>query len=635
MAAETSMLEKVLSSLTSLVGASLSQRLFGGSDLHALATPTLVAVLAILVGPLSKAILFLVGFLWRATGRVSISIVAYPIVVNQYGGLEQARRPTNLFLRLASAVASLECKEIELSHEYEYGKGFITLPIQTRPCPIPAAWYAVADVTDVTITIREQQPSGNNNNNGRAQVAQVTLVVSGKGTTGALKKALEQLVTRPDLSAYLDEHTETMQQRLRICPDEDTATRELQARIEAEAVVVPALSSRWTRNELYHTIMSHMADWDSTGMRAAFSNYGKEGITFVPLASASQSSIICLGTHDVTDRGMGVISVYGLPSEEAPSAASGSTDFLKKPVTFDDKPIYILSSAGKEAASNFVRQINDTLSHMQFVLSARQGDDEAKKAELYWARQPRIKVNVAVVSDTVRQALVDDALRFKLMLPQLKEVGAPARRSYLAYGPPGTGKSTLAAVVAEQLGWTLVIVNMDLVKTAFEFRLVMQKLSDTLMTAPHVVVMDDFDRCDYIKSLMDEEKSQAVTTLLNYLDGTSASVNRILIASVNDYAFMKELDDELGNALLRKGRFDHRVPVESCDGPQLRRLFSSLTLPATQADVKDADARLDALRGKVTLATAFSLSTTASGDARRFLEELEADVAATATAASD
>ncbi len=146
------------------------------------------------------------------------------------------------------------------------------------------------------------------------------------------------------------------------------------------------------------------------------------------------------------------------------------------------------------------------------------------------------------------------------------EIGARMPKGALLVGPPGTGKTLLAKAVAGEAGvpffsmsgseFVQMFVGMGAARVRDLFKQAQEK-------APCIVFIDEIDaigRSREASMSTNDEREQTLNQLLTEMDGFDSSKGVVILGATNR-------PEILDPALLRPGRFDRRVIVETPDYP--------------------------------------------------------------------
>ncbi|MBC1236866.1 cell division protein FtsH [Nostoc linckia z18] len=144
-------------------------------------------------------------------------------------------------------------------------------------------------------------------------------------------------------------------------------------------------------------------------------------------------------------------------------------------------------------------------------------------------------------------------------------VGARIPKGVLLVGPPGTGKTLLAKAIAGEAGVPFFsisgseFVEMFVGVGASRVRDLFKKAKDN---APCIIFIDEIDAVGRQRGAGigggNDEREQTLNQLLTEMDGFEGNTGIIIIAATNR-------PDVLDSALLRPGRFDRQVTVDSPD----------------------------------------------------------------------
>lgn len=174
-----------------------------------------------------------------------------------------------------------------------------------------------------------------------------------------------------------------------------------------------------------------------------------------------------------------------------------------------------------------------------------------------------------VVSKAVERELVDDVRRFMSAEQWYNAKGIAFKRGYILYGPPGTGKTSLIKALAAEFELPVFIVDFEIIASNAQFAKLMSDINHYSNNKPHIIALEDLDRCKFINSRSDNADI-SVRCLLNEIDGLVESHGRLLFITANDEKKLERIDQE---ALMRPGRIDRKVKVDNCDFDQVQRLL--------------------------------------------------------------
>jgi hypothetical protein len=582
---------------------------------------TRMAVNAAMVAVLTIAIEYSAPVLDTTAALCLPWLVTAPNVLHIAAVVDDASVKTidQRFLRLAVLVSSLASGTVGVVTTYmSYGSWSVPLSLSTKPHVVPSHWLP-PPYRDHVVRIAVV---GEHVGDKRATTwsAHSVTLLSATLPTEALDAVATSLAARSDVDVTIA----SLRSRCRHVSD-------LDRRIDAEAVFVTAADGISNDPILAQRLQTLVCTWMTAGaVTAVQQRFGGPFVLrpHVPTAVVSERYSL-LAEHDL-GVGYGTISVYVAASEKpAPNGNGSSTDGRHRLDT-----MAILSSHGRSGALDFVRTYlaaEGTPRHYTLVGTNKKDDP------LAWSTAERADYDATGIATSVQRAVLDDVRSFDAIVKRVGTKHGANRRSYLLHGPAGTGKSTLGLVVATQLQCSAATLNMELIDGPRQLQAATLALTEKLgATTMHVVIVEDLDRSAWIKAMLADASDQTdgIGTLLNWLDGSAAAQNRIVVVSVNDYGLLERLNARLDGALLRHGRFDVIVEVGACDGDQLCDLFWYLTraddasLTEAKLDRADVDGRLRnvASARPPTTATVFSLFRGSHARGLTLLENLEAAV---------
>ena len=146
--------------------------------------------------------------------------------------------------------------------------------------------------------------------------------------------------------------------------------------------------------------------------------------------------------------------------------------------------------------------------------------------------------------DLVKEALEEVKMDFT---PAARECGLPLPRGWILVGVPGAGKTYFAKICAQKLGFPLVNIGIDVVKSGgvAKFKLLLNRID---ACAPNMPYLDEFD-----KFFVDEHGKELLGILLTWLNEKSSST--FVLATLNRL-------ENLPPELTRAGRFDRIFYVD-------------------------------------------------------------------------
>ncbi|MFW5898807.1 MAG: CDC48 family AAA ATPase, partial [Candidatus Saliniplasma sp.] len=151
------------------------------------------------------------------------------------------------------------------------------------------------------------------------------------------------------------------------------------------------------------------------------------------------------------------------------------------------------------------------------------------------------------------------------------EKGISPPKGILLYGPPGTGKTLIAKAVANESNANFISIKGPEILSKWvgdSEKAIREVFKKAKQAAPTVVFLDELDAIagERGNSGRDGVIDRVVNQLLTSLDGIEATTNIIVLAATNR-------PDRIDSALLRAGRFDHRLSVSIPDENARREIF--------------------------------------------------------------
>ena len=170
-----------------------------------------------------------------------------------------------------------------------------------------------------------------------------------------------------------------------------------------------------------------------------------------------------------------------------------------------------------------------------------------------------------VAGADVEKGELEEIVEFLKDPAKFQRLGAKIPRGVLLVGPPGTGKTLLAKAVAGEAGVPFFSISgSDFVEmfVGVGASRVRDLFEQAKKESPSIVFIDEIDAVGRQRGAGlgggHDEREQTLNQLLVEMDGFSANQGVIVIAATNR-------PDILDSALLRPGRFDRQVVVDSPD----------------------------------------------------------------------
>jgi hypothetical protein len=167
--------------------------------------------------------------------------------------------------------------------------------------------------------------------------------------------------------------------------------------------------------------------------------------------------------------------------------------------------------------------------------------------------------------------------------PREKNTGSSPKCSLIFFGPPGTGKTTIAAALANRLGWGMIEIGPgDFLTKGIEGIFaqgdtIFQRL---LMLSQVVVLFDEIDELVEVRDRDAEKISRFLTTyMLPWIQRLRDKATIVFIFATNRI----EIFDP---AIRRLGRFDLVLPLGSPQGTERAKVMNAMNLGMTDAALR-------------------------------------------------
>ncbi len=206
-----------------------------------------------------------------------------------------------------------------------------------------------------------------------------------------------------------------------------------------------------------------------------------------------------------------------------------------------------------------------------FIIRRMQGNNNKgvfgfgkSKAKLWTADTPKVTFQDVAGCLEAKEEL-EEVIEFLKNPSKFSKLGGKIPKGALLLGPPGTGKTLLAKAVAGEAGVPFFSISgADFVEmfVGVGASRVRDLFQQGKKNAPCIIFIDEIDAVGRHRGAGvgggHDEREQTLNQLLVEMDGFDEKTNVIIIAATNR-------PDVLDNALLRPGRFDRQIMVDSPD----------------------------------------------------------------------
>ena len=186
------------------------------------------------------------------------------------------------------------------------------------------------------------------------------------------------------------------------------------------------------------------------------------------------------------------------------------------------------------------------------------------RARMFVGNSPAVSFSDVAGVDEAKEEL-QEVVEFLKYPERFLSLGARIPRGLLLMGPPGTGKTLLARAVAGEAGVPFFSISGSEFVEMFVgvgASRVRDLFDQAKRSAPCIVFVDEIDAVGRHRGAGlgggHDEREQTLNQILVEMDGFDTNTNIIVIAATNR-------PDILDPALLRPGRFDRRVTLDSPD----------------------------------------------------------------------
>lgn len=279
---------------------------------------------------------------------------------------------------------------------------------------------------------------------------------------------------------------------------------------------------------------------------------------------------------------------------ESPDDYSSFMDLKKRKITLVAQDI-----EGKQAVLKELTRLGK-----QFEISARLRVANNWGSWTSLGAVTKRPIESVILPDGQCERILADAQQFRESKEKYDLLGIPWHRGYLFHGPAGTGKTSLAKMLAYELGMNMNYISLSAIENDNKLATLVGEVGEN-----SILLLEDIDVVHAAKERDDEQKGITLSGLLNTLDGVITPPGLITIMTTNNKSV-------LDPALIRAGRVDLDEEIGFLTDEQLNRLCyfllnkdldlclkgtkitSSEVVEVFKANLHDNDAVIDELQSR-------------------------------------